>query len=71
MTECKGTGNIWRAFDGSYLGHCRCDDLDEMDECPQCYGDGITWLCDECQEALEVERERSFTNVRGAYGKNI
>ena len=44
---CNGTGNIWRDLDGSYsLYHT--DDLQEMETCDQCGGDGIDSLCEEC-----------------------
>ncbi len=55
--ECGGSGFVWRSFDGEYLGDHRCDDLDEMEDCPQCEGEGISELCDECQQALEDSRE--------------
>lgn len=55
--ECKGTGSIWFSISGEYLGHHRCDDLDQMDICPDCDGEGIVSLCDECREAYEEDRE--------------
>ena len=56
--ECGGTGNIWISFSGEYLGNNRCDDLDELDTCPECGGDGLSEMCDECRERIEEERER-------------
>lgn len=55
--ECEGTGNIWISFSGKYLGHNRCDDLDEMDTCPECDGDGLSELCDDCRERIEEEEQ--------------
>lgn len=47
-SQCKGTGTVWVSFSGEYLGHSRCDDLDEMYECESCDGTGIDSYCDEC-----------------------
>lgn len=57
---CGGSGNVWFAFPGpdragEFLGNRRCDDLDEMDTCPDCGGSGITEACHECQSQLEEE----------------
>jgi len=46
--ECMGNGRVWRSFSGKYLGNNRCDDLDDMESCPDCDGSGITEICDEC-----------------------
>jgi len=53
--ECDGTGVIWYSFSGKYLGNHRCDDLDEMDVCPDCDGSGVAEICDECLEGYEDE----------------
>lgn len=55
--ECGGSGSIWRSYFGKYLGKHRCDDLDEMDCCPECGGDGIIALCGECREKWEEEMD--------------
>jgi len=49
--ECGGTGDVWISFDGEYLGRYRCDDLDELDVCPECDGSGLFEMCDECMMA--------------------
>lgn len=48
--ECGGTGHIWRAFGGQYLGNRRCDDLDEYERCEECGGYGVSELCQECAD---------------------
>ena len=48
------------------MGKFRCDDLDEMDTCPECDGEGITWCCDECRDAYE-EEERQHYSGEGRY----
>lgn len=45
---CRGTGIVWFAFGGRYLGRNRSDDLDEMEACHDCGGGGITESCDRC-----------------------
>lgn len=57
-SECGGTGDVWFSFPGPtnggrYLGNHRCDDLDEMDTCPYCDGQGVTEVCYDCQLAEE------------------
>lgn len=54
--DCKGTGTVWIASDGTYLGNARCDDLDEIAHCDECGGSGISDKCDECLQA-EVDAE--------------
>ena len=49
--ECAGNGDIWFSIGGKYLGKNRCDDLDRIDVCPYCHGDGVSEVCDECREA--------------------
>ena len=58
--ECNGTGNVWYSFSGEYKGPNRCDDLDEMDCCQECGGDGLSELCDECRDALEEYERKEF-----------
>lgn len=53
--ECNGSGTIWFDFQGNYLGHHRCDDLDEPDNCPECSGSGIIDQCDHCNALEEDE----------------
>jgi len=56
--ECKGSGAVWRAFNGEYLGSTTCDDLDEIETCDECKGTGISEECEECQQKnLELEKE--------------
>ena len=49
--ECGGSGTVWRSFSGKYMGHHRCDDLDQMEGCDVCGGSGISEECDECLDA--------------------
>ncbi len=56
--ECDGTGNIWISFSGEYLGNHRCDDQDEIEECPECDGNGISDMCDDCRDALIEQQEK-------------
>ncbi len=53
--ECNGTGYVWYSSSGDFLGSRRSDDLDEMESCPECGGDGLQSLCEECHEAMEDE----------------
>lgn len=39
--ECNGSGTVWYAMNGEYLGPHRCDDMDEPETCPECHGRGI------------------------------
>ena len=73
--DCNGTGNIWVSFSGKYLGTNRCDDLDEMESCPTCGGEGITDYCQECCDAYremeEEEEERAREDfIRRQYWDN-
>jgi len=47
--ECNGTGIVWFAFDGEYLGSSRCDDMDDFEICMECQGSGIAEMCKQCQ----------------------
>ena len=67
--ECEGTGYISIAFDGTYLGKQRCDDFDEMDTCPICDGEGITYMCDECREAMDREEEEEYLRDCDQYNR--
>ena len=58
--ECDGFGSIWISFSGKYMGKYRCDDLDEMDTCPDCGGDGLSFCCYECAQAMEDEEEKNY-----------
>lgn len=53
--ECDGSGSIWISSSGKYMGKYKCDDFDEMDICPDCDGDGLAELCDECREFFDNE----------------
>lgn len=53
--ECKGSGVIWVAVDGSYLGCRRCDDLDDVETCNECGGIGLTEICQECRDKYDEE----------------
>lgn len=55
--ECNGTGSVWRAFDGTYLGDSRCDDLDELETCEECCGSGLAEMCDACRSYEEDDDE--------------
>ena len=65
-SECRGTGFVWIAFGGRYLGHHRCDDLDEMETCEQCGGSGLASLCEKCAEAEERAEEENWLMQRDA-----
>jgi len=39
--ECDGTGTVWYSSNGKFLWHHRCDDMDEPETCPECYGSGV------------------------------
>ena len=56
--ECGGTGDVWISFSGEYLGCFRCDDLDELDVCPECEGSGIILMCENCMDELLAEQEK-------------
>ena len=58
--ECNGSGTVWTSFSGEYLGNNRYDDLDELDTCPVCDGDGLSYFCPECDEAWREEEERQY-----------
>jgi hypothetical protein len=55
--ECGGTGSVWFSFCGKYLGNYRCDDLDELERCPECEGGGLVEMCDYCQSAKDLQAE--------------
>jgi hypothetical protein len=67
--ECKGSGIIWIAMDGTYLGSSRLDDLDDHETCENCRGTGIEDVCEECQilemdiEQEEEEHQRKINEV--------
>jgi len=42
------------------MGKYKCDDLDEMDTCPDCGGDGLSFCCYECAQAMEDEEEKNY-----------
>lgn len=47
---CGGTGHIW--MDGcGHISRFRCDDLGDLEECPDCDGRGIIEKCMECCDA--------------------
>lgn len=48
-SECGGSGDVYVAFGGQYLGKHRSDDLDELETCPLCGGDGLEYECQDCQ----------------------
>jgi len=52
---CGGSGNVWFAFDGTYPGNSRCDDLDDLETCDECRGSGISAECDYCAFQREIE----------------
>ena len=58
--ECGGTGDVWISISGKYLGRFHCDDLDELDTCPDCEGSGIIEMCDSCMEAEEEAMDREW-----------
>ena len=51
---CDCSGGIWVDMTGRYLGKNRSDDLDEMEQCPNCNGRGITEVCQSCAESEEA-----------------
>jgi hypothetical protein len=46
---CNGSGHIWMSEMGK-LSRFRCDDLGDLEPCPECRG-GIVEKCEECCEA--------------------
>jgi len=50
---CNGRGTVWFSFDGRYLGNSRCDDMDNIETCEECLGDGLAEICEYCQEAYD------------------
>jgi hypothetical protein len=54
--ECHGSGHVWVTMGGQYLGSARSSDMDDMETCPECRGDGIEEVCDECEEAYWQEQ---------------
>jgi hypothetical protein len=58
--ECCGTGTVWFSFNGDYLGYYRCDDMDDMQICPECEGSGITEMCAHCEDRLEQEADEMY-----------
>jgi hypothetical protein len=56
--ECGGTGYVWYSFSGKYMGNHRCDDLDQMECCDECGGEGTTDLCDECRDEKANEEDK-------------
>lgn len=53
--ECSGSGRAWQDFEGRYLGSHRGDDLDELVQCFDCGGSGLSEMCDECRDAEDGE----------------
>ena len=53
---CGGTGSVWRAFDGTYLGNHRSDDMDELERCEEC-DHGIVEICARCEALCEFDNE--------------
>lgn len=49
--ECNGSGTVWYSFNGDYIGYFHSDDLDSLGSCEQCGGSGVSWMCEECQQA--------------------
>lgn len=45
---CKGTGNVWRTIVGGELRKYKLDDLDELEVCPDCDGEGVVDACAYC-----------------------
>lgn len=55
--DCDGSGSVWFSFGHKhYLGSRRCDDLDELETCEECWGSGLAdGPCDYCAERVEDE----------------
>jgi len=56
--DCGGSGSVWCSFTGEYLGNHRSDDMDTLETCLECNGQGITEMCDDCYEYHEAEYGR-------------
>ena len=50
---CNGSGSVW-VSDG-HMSAWRFDDMGDSEICPDCGGDGLSYVCLKCQ--LEYEEE--------------
>lgn len=41
-------GFVYWSIGGQFRGPFRSDDLDEMEECEECGGKGVDYVCDDC-----------------------
>lgn len=46
---------VWVNFFGRFIGHGRCDDLDQLQYCETCGGSGVSEVCENCLDAWEDE----------------
>ena len=65
--ECEGSGVIWFAPNGKYLGQRRADDFDQRETCPECGGSGVdfcdecsTEICDVCWDLMQEEEAEDY-----------
>jgi len=66
--SCNGSGTVWFAFDGTYLGNNRCDDMDNLEKCDECGGSGIADdYCDECAELWMNELTKETSAMRESF----
>ena len=55
--SCGGTGTVFYAVGGNFLGNHRGDDLDTMEPCEECHN-GIVESCSRCDLLEEMDREQ-------------
>lgn len=70
-SECNGSGSVWFAFGGRYLGRGRCDDMDELETCDECRGSGISEMCDYCREQEEEAEWEAAEQSMHPTGLNV
>lgn len=58
-TECDGSGDVWVSPFGHYRGRHKADDLDHLEICGCCDGEGISEVCDECREEYQNQIEEA------------
>ena len=55
--ECDGFGQVWISWSGKYIGKYKQSDCEDLDSCPDCDGDGRTFICHECETEEEYDEQ--------------